>query len=92
MRKKIKRMEESRSLIKAKNRKKGTDIKKSQDRQKELKESRDKWKVKCKLNEKECAELKEKHAYIASLFDMKEEQLRRVLKDFEELKKKYPLL
>jgi chromosome segregation ATPase len=90
LRKKIKRVEESRSSIKAKNREKGTSIKKSKDRQRELEDSRKQWKEKCIESEKESAELSEKYAYLASLFDMKEEQLRQLLKDFEELKKKYP--
>ena len=90
LRKKIKRVEKSRSSIKTKNRNKGTIIKKYQDRQKELQDSRDQWKTKCKQSEKERAELSGKYAYLASLFDMKEEQLRHILEDFEELKKKYP--
>jgi chromosome segregation ATPase len=90
LRKKIKRVEESRSAIKNKNREKGTVIRKSQDRQKELEDSRNQWKAKYKEKEKESTEISEKYAYIASLFEIKEEQLRQVLKDFEELKKKYP--
>jgi hypothetical protein len=35
-------------------------------------------------------ELDEKYKHIAALFEMKEEQLREILKEFEELKKKYP--
>lgn len=90
LRKKIKRVEESRSSIKDKNREKSTVIKKSKDRQRELEVSRDQWKDKYKQSEKEAAELTEKYAYLASLFDMKEEQLKEILDDVEELKKKYP--
>jgi chromosome segregation ATPase len=90
LRKKIKRIEESRSSIKGKNREKSALIKKTQDRQKELEESRDQWKAKCKQSEKETAEVTKKYAYLASLFDMKEEQLREILDSSEELKKKYP--
>jgi chromosome segregation ATPase len=90
LRKKIKRVEKSRSSIKDKNRDKGTIIKKSKDRQRELEESRDHWKAKYKQSEKETAELTQKYAYLASLFNMKEEQLKQILDDVEELKKKYP--
>lgn len=90
LRKKIKRVEESRSSIKDKNREKAAVIKASNDRKRELEESRDQWKAKCKQKEKEALELEEKYAYLANLFDMKEEQLRQILDDIEELKKKYP--
>jgi chromosome segregation ATPase len=90
LRKKVKRVEESRSSIKDKNREKSTAIKKSRDRQRELEESRDQWKTKYKQSEKESAELTEKYAYLASLLNVKEEQLRQILDDVEELKKKYP--
>lgn len=90
LRKKVKRVEESRSSIKAKNSKKGEIIKKYRDRQMELEESRNQWKNKYNESQKENAELNEKYAYIASLFDMKEEKLRHILEDIEELKKKYP--
>jgi hypothetical protein len=90
LRKKIKRVEESRSSLKDKNREKGIAIRKSKDRQKELEESRDLWKEKYNQSEKEATELVEKYAYLASLFNVKEEQLRNVLGDIEELKKKYP--
>lgn len=90
LRKKIKRVEESRSLIKAKNRKKGTVIKNFKDRQTELEKSRDQWKAKYVQSEKEAAELAENYKYLAGLLDIKEEQLKTVLGDVEELKKKYP--
>src|ERR1700733_4255801 len=88
LRKKVKRVEESRSSIKAKSREKGKTIKKYQDRQTELKKNRDDWKTKCKEQEKDYIELDEKYKRVASLFDMKEEQLKEILKEFEELKKK----
>lgn len=90
LRKKVKRVEESRSSIKAKSRVKGKIIKGHQDRQNELKKNRDDWKAKCREQEKECAELDKKHKHVAKLFEMKEEQLKEILKEFEELKKKYP--
>lgn len=90
LRKKAKRIEESRSLIKAKNREKGKIIKAYQDRQTELEQNRDNWKEKCKKEEMERMELDKKYKHIAALFEMKEEKLREILKEFEELKKKYP--
>jgi hypothetical protein len=87
-RKKIKRIEESRCAIKTKSREKGKVIKKFQDRQNELEESRNQWKDRYKQSEKENAELNEKYAYVASLFGIEEEQLRLALKNFEECKKK----
>lgn len=90
LRKKVKRVEESRSSIKAKNREKGKVIKMHQDRQSELKKNRDDWKSRCKEQEKECTELDKKYKHVAALFEMKEEQLKEILSEFEELKKKYP--
>ena len=90
LRKKVKRVEESRCSIKAKNREKGKTIKAYQDRQTELEQNRDSWKTKSKEQEKECEELNNKYKYIASLFEMKEEELRQILKEFEEFKKKHP--
>lgn len=90
LRKKVKRIEESRSSIKAKSHEKGQIIKAHQDREVELKKNRDDWKAKCKDREKECAEMDEKYKHIAALFEMKEEQLKEILKEFEELKKKAP--
>jgi chromosome segregation ATPase len=89
LRKKVNRLEESRSSIKDKNREKGKTIKAYQDRQRELEENRDNWKTMCKNKEKECDELTQKYRYIASLFEMKEEQLRKILEEFEDLKKKH---
>lgn len=88
--KKVKRLEKSRCLVKQKNREKRKIIKSYQDRQVELKQNRDKWKEKCKEQEKEREELDKKYKHIANLFQIKEEQLMEVLKEFEELKKKYP--
>lgn len=90
LRKKTKRIEESRSLIKSKNREKGKIIKAYQDRQTELEQNRDHWKDKFKQEKIERMSLDEKYKHIAGLFEMKEEQLREILKEFEELKKKYP--
>ena len=90
LRKKAKRIETSRAALKAKNRAKGKALKAYQDRQTELKQNRDEWKAKCKKEEMERIELDKKYKEIASLFEMKEEQLRDILNEFEELKKKYP--
>ena len=89
LRKRVNRIEESRSSIKDKNREKGKTIKAYQDRQNELEQNRNSWKTKCKDKEKECDELAQKYRYIASLFEMKEEQLREILEEFEDLKKKH---
>lgn len=91
LRKKVKRIEESRSSIKTKNYEKGKVIKAQKDRQTELKTNRDDWKAKCKERENECIEADNKYKHVAALFEMKEEELRGILKEFEELKKKYPL-
>lgn len=90
LRKKTKRVEESRSLIKTKSREKGKIIKAHQDRQKELEQNRDDWKAKCKERERERIEADNKYKEMAALFEIKEEQLREIMKEFEELKKKYP--
>ena len=90
LRKKIKRLEESRTSIKEKNREKGNIIKKIKDRQMELEESRDQWKAKYKQSEKENTDLNEKYKYLADLLEMKEEELKNILDSAEELKKKYP--
>lgn len=90
LRKKVKRVEESRSSIKAKSREKGKTIKAHQDRQKELEQNRDDWKVKCKKQEKECIDTDDKYKKVAALLEMKEEELRKIMEEFEELKKKYP--
>lgn len=91
LRKKTKRVEESRASIKAKSREKGKIIKAHQDRQTELEKNRDDWKAKCKEQEKERVNAENKYEQVAALFNMKEEQFKEILKEFEELKKKYPL-
>ena len=90
LRKKVKRIEVSRSSIKAKNRKKGEIIKDLQGRKSELEESRDKWKTKHSAQEKACDELSKKYREMADLLQIKEEELREVIKEFEEVKKKHP--
>lgn len=90
LRKKTKRIEESRALIKAKSAEKGKIIKAYQDRQTELEQNRDDWKVKCKEQESERIKADDRYKQVAALFDMKEEQFRELLKEVEELKKKYP--
>lgn len=89
LRKKSKRIEESRDSIKAKSREKGKIIKAHQDRQTELEKNRDDWKAKCKEQEKERLNAENNYKEIAYLLNMKEEQLRETLKEFEELKKKH---
>src|ERR1700681_402310 len=89
LRKKVKRVEESRSSIKAKNREKGKTIKAYQDRQKELKQNRDDWKAKCKEQEKERIDTDNECKRVAALLEMKEEELRKIIDEFEELKKKH---
>lgn len=91
LRKKTKRIEESRASIKAKNSEKGKVIKAHQDRQTELEKNRDDWKAKCKEQEKERINADDKYKQFAILLGMKEEQLREILKELEELKKKHPL-
>lgn len=91
LRKKNKRVEESRASIKAKSREKGKIIKAHQDRQTELEKNRDDWKAKCKEQEKERINADNKYKQFATLLDMKEEQLKEMLKELEEFKKKYPL-
>lgn len=69
---------------------KGKIIKAHQERQNELKKSRDDWKAKYRKQEEECSEVNKKYKYVSELFEMKEEQLKEILEEFEELKKKYP--
>jgi chromosome segregation ATPase len=90
LRKKVKRVEDSRSSIKIKSREKGKTIKAHQDRQKELEQNRDDWKAKCKTQEKERIDIDDKYKKVAALLEMKEEELRTIMEEFDELKKKYP--
>jgi hypothetical protein len=73
LRKRFKRVEQSRDSMKDKNREKGTTIKKLKDRHKELEESRDQWKAKYKQSEQENSDLAEKNVQLASLFNENEE-------------------
>jgi len=88
LRKKIKRIEESRSTIQSKNREKAKAIKAYQDRETELRSNRDSWKVKCKEQEKENEDLKEKLKLVANTLEITEEQLQQVRDEFNEVKKK----
>lgn len=90
LRKKMKRAKESHVSIKAKSRDKGKVIKAHQDRQTELEKNRDDWKAKCKEQEKERMNADDKYKQVAALLNMKEEQLKNTLMEFEEFKKKYP--
>ncbi len=88
LRRQNKRIEESRSLIKAKNHEKGKIIKAHEDRQTELAQNRDEWKAKCKEQERQCAEAEKNYKHVAGLLNIKEEQLKEILREFEKLKKK----
>jgi predicted nucleic acid-binding Zn-ribbon protein len=90
LRKKTKRLEQSRASIKSKSREKGKTIKAYQDRQVELEKNRDHWKAKCKQQEKALIEAENKYKESAALFNMQEEEFRNLLEQFEELKKKFP--
>jgi hypothetical protein len=91
LRKKVKRVEESRSSIKTKSREKGKAIKAHQDRQNELEQNRDDWKAKCKAQEKVRIDADDKYKKVAALLEIKEEELRTIMEEFEALKKKAPL-
>ena len=91
LRKKTKRLEKSRSLIKIKSRKKGKIIQMQKDRLKELEENRDCHKIACKKEEAARIEAESKYKEMAALFGIKEEQLKEMLREFNELKKKYPI-
>lgn len=88
LRKKMKRIEESRNASQAKNREKAKVIKAYQDRETELKNNRDSWKAKCKEKENENKDLKEKITLITSTLEITEEQLQQVRYEFNEVKKK----
>src|SRR4029077_10532795 len=88
--KKNKRIEESRAAIKSKSREKGKAIKAYQDRQAELEQNRNDWKTKCKEQEQTCIDIDNKYKQVANMLEMKEEELRKIINEFEELKKKYP--
>jgi len=90
LRKKVKRLDDSRAGIKAKNKEKAGAIKAYQDREVELKDSRDQWKAKFKEEEKRNAEQSKKLNEIAVLAEIKEEQLKKIIEEFEDLKKKHP--
>ena len=99
LRKKSKRVEESRDAIKTKNLKKSKIIKSYMDRQTELEDNRDSWKAKYKESEKariksEEALLESKKALqeISARFNLKEDELAQMLAEVRELKKKYPKL
>jgi hypothetical protein len=89
LRKKTKRIEESRALIKVKSREKGKVIKAYQDRQTELEKNRDDWKAKCKEQEKERIRTDDKYKEVVALLNMKEEHMKKILQEFAELKKKH---
>lgn len=89
LRKKIKRIDESRTALQAKNREKAKAIKAYQDRELELRENRDSWKNKYKEKEKENDELNEKLKSLANALEMKEEQLQAIRNEFNKVKKKH---
>lgn len=88
LRKKLKRTENSRNLNKAKSRDKSKIIKAAQDREQELKESRDMWKTKHKEQEKESDKLRRDLKLLANQLQMSEEDLQKIRDEFNELKKK----
>lgn len=88
LRKKVKRVEESRNQIKTKNREKGEIIKMYLDRQQELKDNRNNWKTKCKQQEASNDELSKKLKNLASQLKMTEEELQQIRDEFNEVKKK----
>lgn len=90
LRKKVKRIEDSRSSIKAKSREKGKTIKAQEDRQKELEQNRDDWKAKYRAQEKALIDTDDKYKKVATLLEIKEEELRKTMVEFEEFKKKSP--
>ena len=87
LRKKFKRIEDSRSAIKTKSREKGKTIKAFQDRQTELQESRNQWKAMCKGKEKEIEELKSEHQKAAKILKMELEKLQQIIQEVEMVKK-----
>jgi SMC interacting uncharacterized protein involved in chromosome segregation len=88
LRKEVTRIKSSRDSVKAKSREKAKVIKAKQDRERELKENRDHWKVKCKEQENKNEELSRALKQLSSKLEMTEEELQRVLDSCNELKKK----
>ena len=88
LRKRLKRIEDSRSSTKEKSREKSKTIKAYQDRQKELEENRDKWKKKCKEQGKENDKLRDDIKRLANQLQMSVEDLEKIKNEFNELKKK----
>lgn len=88
LRKQLKRIENSRSLTKAKSRDKSKTIKAHQDREQELKENRNMWKIKCKEQEKENDKLRDDLKQLANQLQISEEDLQKIRDEFNELKKK----
>jgi uncharacterized coiled-coil DUF342 family protein len=89
LRKRIKRIEESRDSTKAKSREQAKELKALQKRQQELIENRDSWKTKCKEQNSKNDELSYTLRKVAEQLQVTEEQLREVLDEFNELKKKH---
>ena len=90
LRKKLKRIVESRDGNKKKSREKGKIIKKQQDRGRKFQRSRDAWKDKCKEEKKKNKDLTEKLKATTSQLEMNNEELQEVHREFEEFKKKIP--
>jgi hypothetical protein len=87
LRKKITRLTGSRDSIKVKSREKSKIIKAQQDREQELIENRDHWKVRCKGQEKKNEELSRGLKKLADQLEVTEEELQQVLDECDELKK-----
>lgn len=89
LRKKLNRIEESRSLLKEKYSKKGKIIKTYQDRLDELENSRNNWKIKnqsIKIKLVEMEGLLKQQALQSKILN---EQLKKVTVEYDNLKKKY---
>lgn len=89
LRKKIKRIEESRASTKAKSREQAKALKAQQKREQELIENRNSWKAKCKEQKNKNDELNYTYKQVAEQLEVTEEQLKQVLDEFNELKKKH---
>src|SRR5208282_3572284 len=89
LRKRIKRIEQSRDSVKSKSREQAKSLKAQQKRERELIDNRDDWKVKCKEQECKNEGLNNTLKQVAEQLQVTEEQLQQVLDEFNELKKKH---
>jgi uncharacterized coiled-coil DUF342 family protein len=89
LRKKMKRIEQSRDSVKSKSREQAKSLKAQQKRERELIDNRDGWKAKCKEQECKNDDLNHTLKKVAEQLQVTEEQLQQVLDEFNELKKKH---